>query len=556
MTKCPSCGTSSPGISNFCAKCGHALQGATGRLDAETLLEGRYVIIGLLGRGGMGAVYKAIDLRLDKTLVAIKEMSTAALGPGKLEKALEAFKKEASMLIKLRHHSLPRVTDFFSAGDDRWYLVMDYIEGKTLETIIQRLGRVLEKELIDWALQMCDVLGYLHGQEPPVIFRDIKPSNIMLTLNDEVKLIDFGIARHFNPATSSDTTSFASIGFAPPEQFGEGQTDHRSDIYSLGVTLHYLLTGVDPAKNPFKFAPPDQLVSASKELSDLVMQMVETDPMARPQGVGVIKNRLLGIREKVQGSASTEVIEPISEADSQVGITELHPVASTIADSEEVGISLGTGDRSFSVTKIDEKTPDARQGRYETVKRSGKHLWFSAFHPWKVVLGGLFCLSLLVAIIFGIKAFVSGVGGLHDEDSVIRDNGAENEVVFELIINEYSRPVLAAGVFHTVGLRSDGSVVAVGNNEKGPCNVSSWSNIVAVAGGLDHTIGLRSDGSVVAVGLNGYGQCDVSSWSNIVAVAGGRNHTIGLRSDGSVVAVGYNYYGRCDVSHWSDIKTK
>lgn len=296
VLKCPSCGTNSTGGTNFCVKCGCPIQGLTGRLDAKSVLEKRYVITGLLGRGGMGAVYKAVDLRLNNNLVAVKEMSTAALEPGQLEKTLEAFKREASMLIKLRHPSLPRVTDFFSAGDSRWYLVMDYVEGETLEAIIRRQGPIPESRLIGWTLQLCGVLDYLHGQEPRVVFRDLKPANIMLTAENEIKLIDFGIARHFNPELSSDTTCFASIGFAPPEQFGEAQTDHRSDIYSLGATLHCLLTGLDPSKNPFAFESPEGIVNVSGKFSRLIMRMLELDPGDRPQGAGAIADRLLQIQ--------------------------------------------------------------------------------------------------------------------------------------------------------------------------------------------------------------------------------------------------------------------
>lgn len=340
MLKCPVCGTSSAGETNFCVKCGYALQGATGRLDPDTLLGNRYAVMGLLGRGGMGAVYKAMDLRLDNILVAIKEMSTAALGPGKVENALEAFKREASMLIELRHPSLPRVTDFFSAGGDRWYLVMDYIEGETLEAVVRRQGRVPEKELINWTLQLCAVLGYLHEREPPVIFRDVKPANIMLTAGNKIKLIDFGIARHFNPGAASDTVYFASLGFAPPEQFGSDQTDHRSDIFSLGVTLHYLLTGIDPAGNPFNFEPPENKAVVSEGFSRLIMQMLELDPEARPQRVAEITNKLLQVRAGAGGGSSAAAVIPAQEAVSPAG-TELVSAgnAASVAASQKIDVN-------------------------------------------------------------------------------------------------------------------------------------------------------------------------------------------------------------------------
>ncbi len=309
MPCCPHCGTNIVDEHNFCAKCGFAIRGATGMLDKEVVLEDRYVIIGLLGRGGMGAVYKAIDRRLDNELVAIKEMSTAALGPGKLEQAKEAFKREAVMLVKLRHQALPRITDFFSVDQDRWYLVMDFIEGKTLETLAQRHGKIAEKHVLNWSRQLCRVLSYLHAQNPPVIFRDLKPSNIMLTTKHEIKLIDFGIARHFKPDTSSDTAYYASIGFAPPEQFGEGQTDNRSDIFALGATMHYLLTGIDPSKVPFKFEAPAKIAGSDVDLSRVVMQMLDLTPANRPKNIKEVLGLLPSAENLVSKRTATERVE-------------------------------------------------------------------------------------------------------------------------------------------------------------------------------------------------------------------------------------------------------
>lgn len=296
---CPYCGTANRAGDNFCAGCGYAIQHATGQIDAQTVLEGRYVIMDLLGQGGMGAVYRALDRRLDNSMIAIKEISTAALSPGELEKSVESFKQEASMLVSLRHHALPRISDFFSTVDGRWFLVMDYIEGETLEKIVRRRGRIPQEEVVVWARQLCDVLGYLHGQTPPVIFRDLKPSNIMLTAGNEIKIIDFGIARHFRPGISADTVSYASMGFAPPEQFGAGHADQRSDIFALGAIMHYLLSGITPAAEPFRFKPFDQLAGVSPGLSVLIMEMLELNPHNRPRDIGEIAARLAGMEASV-----------------------------------------------------------------------------------------------------------------------------------------------------------------------------------------------------------------------------------------------------------------
>lgn len=282
MSKCPSCGTQNLEDNSYCGRCGCSLTGQTGQLSANTVLEGRYVIVGTLGRGGMGAVYKALDQRLKNTPVAIKEMSTKAVAQGNLKASIDAFEKEAGMLISLRHPALPRITDFFSKGEDRWYLVMDFIEGETLKAVAEKRGPIPEPEVLDWAGQLCEILDYLHSQKPQVIFRDLKPSNIMLTPDGKIKLIDFGIARHFSPGLSSDTAAYGSPGYSPPEQHGVQQTDIRSDIFALGATLHHLLTGVDPGRTPFVFEPPSKLVKITPGFESIIMSALELKPDNRP----------------------------------------------------------------------------------------------------------------------------------------------------------------------------------------------------------------------------------------------------------------------------------
>lgn len=221
---------------------------------------GRYVIQGPLGRGGMGAVYAGIDTRLGDKRVAIKEMSTAGLGSkDELRQAISGFKQEATMLAHLSHRNLPKVTDNFEEGG-RQYLVMELVDGQTLEDLLKQRSQPFPvDQVVDWSEQLCDVLGYLHKQTPAIIFRDLKPANIMLDRQGVIKLIDFGIARHFKPGKQSDTMAFGSVGYAPPEQYGKQQTDARSDIYALAATLHQLLTLRDPAMQPFQFPPASSL---------------------------------------------------------------------------------------------------------------------------------------------------------------------------------------------------------------------------------------------------------------------------------------------------------
>ena len=189
----------------------------------------------------MAAVYQANDTRRG-TLVAIKEMSLATVPTNERSQQIQNFLAEARILSRLNHPNLPAFTDFFTE-DARHYLVMEYIDGSTLEELLDRnKGPFSEPRVLGWARQLCDVLEYLHNQQPPVIFRDMKPGNVMLTRSGRIKLIDFGIARLFRHSGSQDTQLLGTPGFAPPEQYGSAQTDERSDIYSLAMTLFQLLT--------------------------------------------------------------------------------------------------------------------------------------------------------------------------------------------------------------------------------------------------------------------------------------------------------------------------
>jgi serine/threonine protein kinase len=233
------------------------------RLAAGTLLSSeRYKIEKSIAAGGMGAVYRAIDVRFDDEPCAVKEMLDDFQKDVDRNQAVEWFKREAKLLLKLNHPCIPRVRDFF-VENERHYLVMDFIDGRTLAELLAKEGNVpglggaqgvSEARARSWAQQLCNVLGYLHRQNPPIIFRDLKPSNIMVTDQDEIKLIDFGIARTFQSQRQS--TIIMTVGYAPPEQL-HGMPEPRSDLYALGATLHRVLTHHDAANNkPGIFAFP------------------------------------------------------------------------------------------------------------------------------------------------------------------------------------------------------------------------------------------------------------------------------------------------------------
>ncbi|HZO88782.1 MAG TPA: serine/threonine-protein kinase [Chthonomonadaceae bacterium] len=273
---------------------------ASAPLEIGTLLNGRYLIQSIIGQGGMGTVYLAQHLRLETT-VAVKELRGHYASEEEKQAALAQFESEARFLVRLNHPNLPKVTDAF-VENDRCYMVMEYITGVTLEQRLKEAGGAgLDvAQVVEWGLQIADVLAYLHSQTPPVIFRDMKPGNVMVQPDGSVRLIDFGIARRFHPGAAKDTALFGSVGYSPPEQFGLRQTDPRADVYAFGATLHHLLTGRDPAVQPFKFPPAHTLNPAVPEsLSRLLEACLAVEPDKRPAGIHEVAINLLAVRDEL-----------------------------------------------------------------------------------------------------------------------------------------------------------------------------------------------------------------------------------------------------------------
>ncbi len=298
FTSCPTCGYQQPATAPYCAQCGSPLPGlGTGNLPPNfTLQGGRYVILHRVGQGGMGAVYKAVDTRLGGKAVAIKEMSDAAITSSQQKLlSVTAFRQEAQMLARLDHPNIPKVTDSFDEGV-KHFMVMEFVEGETLEDFLQRQRLpVAESQVRMWAAQLCDVLGYLHRQSPPVIFRDLKPANVMFTPSGQLKLIDFGIARFFKAGQAGDTLVMGTPGYAAPEQHGTGQTDARSDVYSLGVVLHRMLTLHDPGSTPFTLPTIHQFnPQVTPEMEQLVARATQIQASQRFQTMAEVRQALAG----------------------------------------------------------------------------------------------------------------------------------------------------------------------------------------------------------------------------------------------------------------------
>ena len=354
---CSECGAQNVPGAKFCVTCGHVMHfpeadaphstinsPGTGLLPQDSLLNKRYRILKLAGTGGMGAVYKAEDTRFGDRPVAIKEMRQSSLKPQELEIATEQFKVEANMLARLQHPSLPRIYEHFLEGN-RWYLVMDFIDGETLDERLRRTpGRKLPPpDVLDIGIQLCRVLDYLHKRQPPVVFRDLKPSNVMITQEGHLYLIDFGIARIFKPGQAKDTKAYGSIGYSAPEQFDREQTTAQADIYSLGITLHEMLSGNIPSLAPFHLPRlnfPGQ--PALERLAALIAQMIEMDKNKRPVSMEKVRQELESIRDALkqalyvpssamQPAAPSTQYTPSQEPGHMAPTEYVPPMAATVA---------------------------------------------------------------------------------------------------------------------------------------------------------------------------------------------------------------------------------
>ncbi len=300
-----------------------------GPLRPGTMLAQRYYIEEEIGQGGFGIVYKARDSWNRR--VAIKQIDLHALNAKEIIEATDSYNREVKLLSTLKHPHLPRIYDHFT-DREHWYLVMDFIEGETLEKYLEAAGtrqkkfffrllparkslpapaaqgtqqasRLQVREVLDIGIQLCTVLNYLHTRQPPVIFRDVKPANIMRTPHGHIYLIDFGIARQFTPGQARDTGPLGSPGYAAPEQYGKTQTTVQTDIYGLGATLQTLLIGKDPLEMSLAGEDVGTLVrhEIPKKLQRLLGRMLERDTRKRPKTMHQVEKKLERIKLGIRG---------------------------------------------------------------------------------------------------------------------------------------------------------------------------------------------------------------------------------------------------------------
>ena len=307
---CEFCGAMLFAGERFCPHCGGSPttqqrrlleRFATGQIPRGHKLIGsegaEYLILRLIAQGGMGAVYE-VGRMDDGTRWAMKEMSEMAFSRGDRAATVAKFQEEAELLRALRHENLPRVADVFEYNH-RHYLVMELIDGQTLGQLLDEAdGPLPEKDVVEWGAQLCRVLAFLHTRNPPIIYRDLKPDNIMLdATSGRIKLIDFGIARRFKGDKRSDTLMLGTRGYAAPEQFGKRESDARTDLFALGATLHHLLTHENPgSRRLFEFPPLDGYthLKLSRRTCEAIKAALDLSPEARPPDAAALFKALTG----------------------------------------------------------------------------------------------------------------------------------------------------------------------------------------------------------------------------------------------------------------------
>ncbi len=268
-------------------------------LYPNQILRQRYQIQSLLGQGGFGAVYKGIDLNLNRWCAVKENILDPTLTQAQLQAQQQQFQREAMMLSRLQHPNLPRVHDYFIEANGQQYLIMEFVEGQDLHTLVQQRGALPELQAVTWIRQILDALEYLHSHQPPIIHRDIKPQNIIITPQGRAMLVDFGIAKMFVAGQATTIGARAvSPGYSPPEQYGQGSTDPRSDIYAVGATMYFVLTGEEPPESVQRVAgavmtlPRAVNVSVSAHTEQVILQAMQLQPQMRFQNAAQVRQTL------------------------------------------------------------------------------------------------------------------------------------------------------------------------------------------------------------------------------------------------------------------------
>ena len=571
------------GETTICPHCGYDATVDSAKyplaLPHGTVLGGRYITGRVLGQGGFGITYVAQEYT-DKRLVAIKEYfpdtlairqhgTTVSTINGEREEnyryGMECFLSEAKTLAEfIGNPNIVRIYSYFEENDTA-YFAMEYIEGTPLiDYVKSRGGKIPYEEALNYILPVMDALSAIHAKG--IIHRDISPDNIIITHDGSVKLIDFGAARYSMGDRSRSLDVVLKHGFAPMEQYTRrGRQGAYTDVYSLAATLYRCITGRVPPDSVDRIAedalvPPSGFgVQIPPHAEDALLTAMEVMTANRYQTMAQFKAALTG----EAGAAVPQAAYPQQSYQPQAQpVTSYEPRSvQNYAQSQPV--------QSYAqqpAPVYQAPVSQVQTGNYSTSSPGTKKKKTGLIAGISAAAAVVIAAVVLLIVLLPKRGEDTTSTSAPDDTGTNLSNYSEGEehlnsqnpyVITPTEAVDDSLPIngiiLSASYYHSVGVKSDGTVIAIGSNDEGQCDVSGWTNIASIATGDYHTVGLKKDGTVVAVGNNEYGQCDVESWEDIIDISAGEQFTVGLKKDGTVVAVGGNDHGECDVSSWTDI---
>ena len=571
---------------SFCPYCGKDPNGQNTllhRLSPGTVLHNRYLVGTTLGEGGFGITYVGFDQTLF-IKVAVKEYYPSGIATrvntvsndvlvgidkqkNNFANGKNSFLQEARSVAQFsRERGIVDVRDFFTENNTA-YIVMEFLDGVNLNEYIYKHGVMEAKQTFEMMLPLMRSLEKMHKQN--VIHRDISPDNIMYQDDGTLKLMDFGAARHFSQDESKSLSVVLKPGYAPYEQYSrKGKQGPWTDVYALCATIYKCITGE---------TPPDSLDRAIeddlKKPSELGVAIPEYLENALMKGLAFQRiDRLQNMEELISAideknskaiiiaADYTEDSESQAVAADDFEDGENQTVESDDTESEDKKTVAADGlENSESKTAA---TNDLKNYEQKTVAadtpvtekkpvdpdltdNTEKNVEKAKSNRRMPVIISVIAVALVLAVVglFVVKPILDG--------NKKRSSYSQEEL--KQFREGLPKHTIEAGDSTSVGLKSDGTVVAVGSNSTGQCKVDDWNNIIAVSAGDNHTVGLKANGSVVAVGSDYDGRCSFGDRNDIVAISAGELHSVGLKDDGTVVAVGDNYKGQCDVGVWEDI---
>ena len=597
-----------------CPSCGYdpakAQKGAF-VLPPETILAGKYLMGRVLGQGGFGITYIGWDLSLERK-VAIKEYypsgqvsrvpgtrrliwSESQQARSARQDGMQMFLKEARKMAKLEDiPGIVKIRELFQENETA-YIVMDFVEGRTLKSILQKNGPMPWNQAKPIFLSAIQAMEKVH--QAGLVHRDISPDNLMITPDGKVRILDLGAAKDLNINSRASSMQVAKGGFSPLEQYTQrGGSGTWTDVYAMAATIYYTLTGKLPPnavdrleEDTIRWDYPGLQSLPAPALKALKKAMV-VQAKQRSQTMAELKQGLFSLAAKSEPSKPAPKPKPMPEPKPEQKTKKGTPkwlipiVAAVVLIVGGIGVLANLNNSQNNDKTISNITPSEPEQSAILIETAQSEPAQEPTTPQATTCEPLDEAYQEAQALMDSKKFLQAMwafSGLGYEDSAemakeayfhsqlkTLDGGhnftvalkADGTVVAagdnefgQCNVSDWTDIVAVTGCIPAIGLRRDGTVVATGESTEGQCDVGIWTDIVAVSTGVYHTVGLRSNGTVVTAGADFNGQCATDGWTDIVAIAAGSSYTIGLRSDGTVVSAGLNSLGQCDVGGWTDI---